>query len=309
MARLKQSDFLGLALAAVCACLLAVGFTLATPSRINAAAAGSAASNGSQENVLRVCADPNNLPFTNQRGEGFENKIAELLAADMHARVEYTWWRQTRTFFRNTLDTKRCDVVLGVPSRYPKALETAPYYTSSYVFVARKDRRLHLTSLDDPRLRKLKIGLHLINDDDNTPAAVALQRRGIRENIRWYSIYGEDYSQPNPPAKLLEAVAKGDVDVAIVWGPLAGYFAPKESAQLKLTPVQPQVDYPALPFVYSIAMGVRKGDEQRKAALEAAIARNRARMDQILHEYGVPRIDEPNSGTQHLAMTKEAPRS
>jgi mxaJ protein len=295
--------------AGVCALVLAIAFGVLHPEG-TAASAPAAATPG--ESVLRVCADPNNLPFTNKNGEGFENKIAELLAADMHARLEYTWWRQTSLFFDRTLNANRCDVVLGAPSRFPKALETAPYYTSTYVFVTRKDRGLHVASLNDARLRKLRIGLHLINDDDATPAAVALGRRGLTKNVRWYPIYGDDYRQPNPPAKLLEAVANGEVDVAIVWGPLAGYFAPKESAALELTPVEPQVDYPAVPFVYSIAMAVRRSDEARKAQLEAAIARNRARIDQILAEYGVPRLDGQRAQTRaenSAGERKEAPRS
>jgi mxaJ protein len=298
--------------AGACALLLAIAFALVHPDGTSASAASAAPQS---ENVLRVCADPNNLPFTNKDGAGFENKIAALLASDMHARLEYTWWRQTSLFFERTLNANRCDVVMGAPSRYPKALETTPYYTSTYVFVTRKDRKLHIASLDDPRLRKLRIGLHLINDDDNTPGAMALDRRGLTKNVRWYPIYGDDYRQPNPPAKLLEAVAAGEVDVAIVWGPLAGYFAPKESAALELTPLEPQVDYPAVPFVYSISIAVRRADEARKAQLEAAVARNREHIDQILAEYGVPRLDGQRAqkvaqkpAPQVLAQ-REAPRS
>jgi mxaJ protein len=289
MMKLNPNDRRALVLAALFALLLAIGFALVQPGETHASETAPAPA----ENVLRVCADPNNLPFTNQAGEGFENKIAELLAADMHARLEYTWWRQTRSFFRNTLNANRCDVVLGVPSRFPKALSTAPYYTSTYVFVTRRERKLKLASLNDPRLRQLRIGLHLINDDDETPAAIALERRRITKNIRWYEIYGEDYREPHPPARLLEAVARGEVDVAIVWGPLAGYFASRQPVALEVTPVEPQVDTPALPFVYAISMGVRKSDAGRKAALEAAIARHRARIDEILAQYRVPRLDAP----------------
>lgn len=268
------------------ALVLAVAFALAHP---RASVSGDDVA--APESLLRVCADPNNLPFTNRAGEGFENKIAELLAADLHQRLEYTWWRQTGSFFRNTLGAARCDVVMGAPRGYPKALETAPYYTSTYVFVTRQDRNLRLASLDDPRLRSLRIGVHLINDDDQTPAAIALGRRRLTANIRWYPIYGDDYREPNPPERILAAVAQGEIDTAIVWGPLAGYFAPRESVPLALAPVEPQVDYPGVPFVYSIALAVRKSDADRKHLLEEALGRNRARIDRILADYGVPRLD------------------
>jgi mxaJ protein len=287
MMTLGQHDRRALWLAAAFAVLLAIAFALVLPTEPQETPVSPPADPEPQS--FRVCADPNNLPFTNVRGEGFENKIAELLAADLHERLEYTWWRQTRSFFRNTLAADRCDVVLGIPaSGFPKALATQPYYTSTYVFVTKKGSGTRVTSLDDPALRRLRIGLHLINDDDETPAAQALERRGLDHNIRWYHIYGADFRQPNPPAQILDAVAHGEVDVAIVWGPLAGYFA--RERDLELTPVRPQVDAPATPFVYSIAMGVRKSDAARKAALDAAIGRNRARIEQILDQYGVPRV-------------------
>jgi mxaJ protein len=147
MIPLSQSDRRALWIAGVLALVLTVAFALALPDKTHADNKPAAPP---KDTVLRVCADPNNLPFTDAQGQGFENKIAELLAADLHERLEYTWWRQTRNFFRNTLDANRCDVVLGVPSRYPKALVTAPYYTSTYVFVTRKDRKLRIESINDP---------------------------------------------------------------------------------------------------------------------------------------------------------------
>src|ERR1044072_8349706 len=140
--------------------------------------------------VLRVCADPNNLPFSNQRGEGLENKIAELLAHDLGERVEYTWWAQRRGFFRNTLKSGMCDVVIGVPSGLAMALTTKPYYRSSYVFLSRQDRHLNLKSLDDPVLRKLRIGVQIIgNDQTNAPPAHALTRRNIIDNVKGFTLY------------------------------------------------------------------------------------------------------------------------
>jgi len=241
------------------------------------------------ERELRVCADPNNLPFTNRQLEGFENRLADLLARDLHATVRYTWWPQRRGFIRSTLKAGACDVVLGVPSSFEMALPTRPYYRSTYVFIYRKDRGIAVRSFDDPVLRKLRIGVQMIGDDgNNTPPAHALANRGMIGNVVGYTVYG-DYSQPNPPARIVEAVAKGDVDVAVVWGPLAGYFAPRQKVPLEIVPVSPQIDMPFLPFVFDISMGVRRGDTKLQAELDGILERRRPEIDALLDRYGVPR--------------------
>jgi mxaJ protein len=236
-----------------------------------------------------VCADPNNLPFSNEKREGFENRIAELLARDLHADLRYTWWAQRRGFLRSTLKAGLCDVVMGLPSDVEMALPTRAYYRSTYVFVSRADRHLDVRSLDDPRLRTLRVGVQIIGDDyANAPPAHALARRGIVNNVVGYSVYG-DYSRPNPPARIVEAVARGEVDVAIVWGPLAGYFAKRQPVRLALTPVSPKVDRPLLPFVFDISVAVRRGDRARRDEIDAILANRRGEIDKILDEYGVPR--------------------
>ena len=237
--------------------------------------------------AFRVCADPNNLPFSNERGEGFENRIAALLAHDLGERVEYTWWAQRRGFARNTLNAGSCDVILGVPVGYGMARTTRPYYRSTYVFVTRRDRDLRITSLDDPVLRKLRIGVHLIGDDyANSPAAHSLARRGMTSNVVGYTLYG-DYAQANPPARLIDAVEKGDVDVAVAWGPLAGYFAKRSSVPLDLSPVSPQQDG-VMQYAFDIAMGVRRRDSTRSSVLNAELTRRQADIDRILGDFGVP---------------------
>jgi len=248
--------------------------------------AGDARGQGSRE--LRVCADPNNLPYSNERHEGFENKIAELIARELGATLSYTWWPQRRGFIRNTLRENKCDLVMGVPTSYELVLATRPYYRSTYVFVYRKDSGYQIRSFDDPILRELKIGVHVIGDDyNNSPPAHALGNRQIVGNVVGYSVYG-DYSEPNPPARLIEAVARGDIDVAIAWGPIAGYFAKKESVPLELVPVSPSIDLPFLPFVYDISMGVRREDEAFRDELDAILVRKQAEIRQILESYGVP---------------------
>jgi len=241
--------------------------------------------------VLRVCADPNNLPFSNSRGEGFENRLAEMLAADTGARLEYTWWAQRRGFLRNTLRAGECDFLMGVPSSFELAETTRPYYRSTYVFVTRQDRALGIRSLDDARLKVLKVGVQMIGDDfANSPPAHALSARGAIHNIVGYSVLG-DYAQPNPPARIVEAVAAGDVDVAVVWGPLAGYFAKQLGTSLELTAVHPQIDPPFRPFVFDISMAVRRGDVERRELLEQFLRRRKADVDRVLAEFGVPRVD------------------
>ena len=243
------------------------------------------------KNVLRVCSDPNNLPFSNDKQEGFENKIAELVAHDMNLKLEYTWWAQRRGFVRNTLKSDLCDLIVGIPSSSELALTTAPYYRSTYVFVWRNDRRLNIHSFDDDALHKLRIGVQMIGDDfANTPPAHALTKRNIIQNVRAYSVYG-DYAQPNPPTRVVEAVANREVDVAIAWGPMAGFVVKKEHLPLTLVPVAPQIDLPYLPFVYDISMGVRRSDDKFKERLETIIENRRGEIEQILDSYGVPRVN------------------
>jgi mxaJ protein len=238
--------------------------------------------------VLRVCADPNNLPFSNRAREGFENRLAALVAHELHATLRYTWWAQRRGFVRNTLGAGRCDLVMGLPSSDDRVLTTRPYYSSTYVFLSRRAAGPPIASLDDPRLRQLRIGLHFIGDDyHNTPAAEALARRGLVTNLVGYSIHG-DYSRPNPPARLVEAVARGEVDVAVVWGPFAGYFGPRTGVPLVSSPVTPAMDGPGTPFVFAISAGVRKADTTLAREVDAALRRTRPQVTAVLNRYGVP---------------------
>ncbi len=243
--------------------------------------------------TLRVCADPNNLPYSNDHGDGFENRIMELLARDMGMTVDYTWWAQRRGFIRNTLKAGLCDVIAGVPSTMEMLAVTRPYYRSTYVFVTATARGLDIRSFDDPRLRNVKVGVQMIGDDfSNAPPAHALSRRGIVTNVRGYLVYG-DYTKPNPTARIIEAVADGELDVAVVWGPQAGFFAARQPVPLTIMPVTPGVDSPTLPMMFDISMGLRKEDIGLRRRLEDAIERTRPAIDRILADYGVPRTDPP----------------
>lgn len=242
---------------------------------------------------LRVCADPNNLPFSDAKGRGFENALAELVAEELGMKVEYTWHAQRRGFVRQTLRANSCDVIAGIASASEMVLATRPYYRSTYVFVAKRDGGPKVASLDDPALRELRIGVQLVGDDfANTPPAHALARRGLVSQVVGYSVYG-DYREEAPPSRIVRAVADGEVDVAVVWGPLAGYYATRQREPLAITPVSPQVDPPFLPFVFDISMGVRRTDPALRDTLDAVLLRRRADVERILDRYGVPRVRAP----------------
>lgn len=240
--------------------------------------------------VLRVCADPNNLPFSNARGEGFENKIAERLARALGAELRYTWWAQRRGFVRNTLGAHACDVIVGVPAAVDAVAHTAPYYRSTYVFVTPSGRPA-IRSFDDPALRRLRVGIPLVGDDGvSPPAEHALARRGIVDNVVGYAVYG-DYARPDPPLDLLRALARGEIDVAVAWGPTAGYFARRPEARLTVTPIADRGD-DGLPFAFDITLGVRRGagDEELRRRLDRALREQRREIARILADYGVPRV-------------------
>lgn len=237
---------------------------------------------------LRVCADPNNLPYSNEALEGFENTLADLIAADFGTTVEYTWAAQRRGFVRNTLRAGECDIIMGVPSSFELSLQTRPYYRSTYMFVTQRQRAIPVASFDDEALKALRIGVHIIGDDyANAPPAHALARRGIINNVVGFSVFG-DYRDPNPPAQLIDAVARGDIDVAVAWGPLAGYFAARQNEPLVLVPVSPEIDLPFLPQVFDIAIGVRHGEFELRDRLDEVLERRAADIDALLDTYGVP---------------------
>jgi quinoprotein dehydrogenase-associated probable ABC transporter substrate-binding protein len=240
---------------------------------------------------LRVCSDPENMPFSNEKLEGFENRIASLIAKELGTTVAYTWWGQRRGFIRNTMNATlqegRCDVVIGVPEGYDLVSTTPPYYRSTYVFVYPKGKGIAVKSLDDPALRKLKIGVHLLGDDyTNPPPVHELSKRGVVDNVVGFSTF---YSAANPPSTLIDAVASGTVDLAIVWGPIAGYFASRQKVPMALVPVPSGKG--DLPFAFNISMGVKKGDTALKARIERVRTERRTEIAAILKEFGVPLMD------------------
>jgi len=240
--------------------------------------------------TLKICADPQNLPFSNRQQQGFENKIAKLLARDLNADVTFEWQRMGRGFLRNVLNKGECDVLLGVPAGMRGLLVTRPYYRSTYVFVVPADAK-QITSLDDASLRSKSIGVQIL-EEDYAPPAQALGRRGLSSNVRGFEM--------DDPGAIVAAVAQHKVDVAIVWGPLAGYYAAKYGNRLRLHPVEPELDPPQLPFTYPIAAGVRKSAPELYQRVNAALEREHEPIQQILRAYHVPLL--PLAGHERLGL-------
>jgi mxaJ protein len=230
---------------------------------------------------LRVCADPNNMPFSNRDQTGFENRIAAVVAQDLNARLTFVWQRMGRGFVREYLDSAQCDLLIGIPTNYRPVLTTSPYYRSTYVFVSRQ--RDPNTSFDSPALHGLKIGIQVL-EEEYTPPGEALARRGLQGAIVGFDTTGDGAES------IVRAVADQKVDIAIVWGPLAGYFAKESRHNLRVTPVEPEVDPPGLPFTFAISMGVRKGNVALRDELEKILSDRETDIRAILDDFGVPQL-------------------
>jgi len=240
---------------------------------------------------FRVCADPNNLPYSNQKEQGFEIEMAAMIARDFGTHATYLWYPQRGSFFSKTLDSGVCDAVMSVPEGFGQATTTRPYYRSTYVFVSRHDRNLRINSFDDPRLHHLRIGVHVLGDADRTPPPVqALLSRGLAHNLVGYSIFG-NLTEANPASDLIRAVMNNQVDVAVAWGPLAGYFARHSTTPLDITPIPADPSNPALPLAFDIAIGVRAGNYQLRDRLNKELTRRAPEIHQMLRKYGVPEMN------------------
>jgi mxaJ protein len=244
--------------------------------------------------LLRVCADPDNMPFSNKAGEGYENKLAELLAKAWESRLEYLWWAAPRGIGR-MLNGRYCDILIQAPAGYDLAGVTRPYYRTGYVVVARRDRGLDIGSLDDPRLKQLRIGVHLFSaDGENTPPAMALSAHGVVGNLIGFST---TYTGgQNHPDDIIRAVVDGKVDLAIVWGPIAGYYARQLGADLTLTPL-PDDSTSGIPFEFSMGMGTRNREGAIRDSLQKFLDTRGPEIRSILEQYGVPLLPLPPDST------------
>jgi len=242
--------------------------------------------------ILRVCADPNNLPFSSQNTPGLENRLASMIATELGTKVEYSWWSERKSFLKNSLNSGKCDAVMGVPSGLDTVAVTRPYYRSSYVTVTRRDSGTAVHSLFDDSLENKRIGVHVAGDDF-APPAVVLARRGLSSNIVGFSLFGAD-GEANPAFRLLEALARKEIDIAVVWGPFGGYFAKAKSKDMDVSPVSPS-SYFGIPFTYDISVGVRKSDRALRDEIDRVIERKRDQIRVLLDEYGIPLVGESSA--------------
>ncbi|MBK0400860.1 substrate-binding domain-containing protein [Limibaculum sp. M0105] len=234
---------------------------------------------------LRVCSDPANLPFSNKEGEGFENRIADLLGRELSLPVTYTWFPQATGFIRRTLYDGHCDVVIGYAQGDEMVLNTNHYYTSAYVLLTRPDSDLaDVTTLADARLQGRRIGVIA-----GTPPTSHMSRLGLLGHARPYDLM-VDRRFDSPNEAMIAALRAGEIDAAVAWGPIAGYLADRAEPALVVTPLLHEEGAPRL--FYRITMGVRPGELVWKRKLNSLIRRNQAEIDAILAEYGVPLVDD-----------------
>lgn len=243
-----------------------------------------------ERQALRVCADPDNLPFSQENGTGFENRIAELIAADFGLPLQYAWLPDRRGFVRKTLGAGLCDLVIGVPAGFERTLNTKPYYRSSYVLLDAETHGTPPADFSDPRLRQWRIGVQLMGDDfATTPPGYALVGAGAVRNVVGFPVPGETPAA----ARIVQALRRGELDAAFVWGPQAGFYARQVALPLRMHYVAPPPTLKQQPFTFAIAMGVRRGDTALRDRLDDFIARRQADIDAILAEYGVPLAGSP----------------
>ncbi len=234
--------------------------------------------------ALKVCADPNDLPFSNQKEEGFENKIAESMGGALGLKVEYTWFPQIIGFVRNTLQAYRCDLVMGTVAGDEIMQTTNPYYFTTYVMVYRSDKRLGIEGVQDPRLASLRLGVV-----SATPPSDLLVRHDLMAHTKPYQLT-VDTRVDSPTHQMIQDIINGTIDVGFLWGPIAGYYKKHDKLSLTLVPL---ADEPGAPRMkYHIAMGVRANEPEWRRKINAVILKQEPQITAILRDYGVPLLDE-----------------
>ena len=250
---------------------------------------GSAALASAAATPLRICADPDNLPFSDRSAQGFDNRIALLIARDMGRTPEFVWARSRRGFLREQFNKGACDVLMGVPQGMRGVLTTHPYYRSSYMFVTPRRDGFQIASFQDPHLNGRRIGLQML-EEDLSPPSLPLIREGHAAQLVGFESFG------SKSGDIVRAVAENRVGAAVVWGPVAGYFSAQSHLPLLLTPVSPAVDRSGVPFVFSICLGVHKGDTAMRDRLDATLQRLQPKVHALLSEYHVPEVPAHEEG-------------
>ncbi len=259
------------------------GLVLAAALLAFASGASAQTSEAVDRSSLRVCADPSNLPFSNRAGEGFENKIAELLAAELGVPVRYTWFPQATGFVRNTLMARKCDLVIGISLGFELLQNSNPYYRSSYALFYRADSGLKVSSLDDPVLEDKRLGVIA-----GTPPATLMAKYGLLGHMRPYHLVA-DTRFHQPAKQMVEDVAAGEVDVGLLWGPIAGYYAKQHNPALSVVPLASKPGEARMDF--RITMGLRFNEPGWKRRINDLIRKKQPEINAILLDYGVPLLD------------------
>ena len=232
---------------------------------------------------FKVCADPDNMPYSTQKGEGFENKIAEVLAKDLGKTLTYEFWLDRQGYLRNTINAQRCDVIIGMGSDVDNLRTSKPYYRSGYVFVYRKSSNYNIKDWDSEDLKKGIIGIV-----GQSPPTIPLNDHNLMANARPYRLQ-RDLNLP--PSFIVDDLIAGKIDIAIVWGPIGGYFAKQSKEPLVVVPVP---EYKSVNVKgkeeWNISVAVRKKDKERMEMIQGALDRNQAKIMKILDDYGIPHV-------------------
>ena len=248
--------------------------------------------------VLRVCADPRNLPFSNEKGEGFENKLGELFAEKLQKKLDYMYFPQATGFVRMTLAAHRCDVIMGFPQGDDLVQGTNPYYRTAYALVAKQGSGLDdVATLEDARLKDKRIGIVA-----GTPPATNMAVAGLMANARPYPLM-IDTRFDSSSAAMIKDLMSGEIDAGVLWGPMAGYYAKQASPPLHVTPLVKETSGPRLAF--RIGMGVRPADQNWKRQLNRLIQENQPAINKILLDFGVPLLDENDRPITTETATKQ----
>lgn len=253
---------------------------------------------GRNSSYLTVCGDPNNLPFSNDKMEGFENRIAEIIAKTLERPLHYRWWPQSLGFVRNTLRVRMCDLIMGITSVNEMVQNSNPYYRSVYSLVQRQDDTPRIGSLSDPALKSLRIGVVA-----GTPPATLITRYGLMDRTRPY-LRTVDTRHSTPATQAVEDVAAGEIDVAVIWGPIAGYFGGLQDPPLLVTPLPERVD--GIELAFNVSMGLRHREKRWKHQINRLIDQLKPEFQQVLMEYRIPLLDAEGKRVQHQVSSPDA---
>ena len=248
-------------------------------------------------NVFRACGDPRNLPFSNDKSEGFENKLAELFAAKLGKKLSYTYYPQATGFVRMTLGSYRCDVIMGFPQGDDQAQVTIPYYRTTYALITKRGSGLEdVTAIDDPRLKEKRIGIVA-----KTPPSTNMAVNGLLGHAKSYPLFIDTRADSSAQA-MIDDLNQGNIDCGILWGPMAGYFAGKANPPMVVVPLVKETAGP--PMMYRIGMAVRPADQEWKRTLNKLITENQAEINKLLISYNIPILDEANAPITSETLSK-----